>query len=345
MELGYKFFIICFLIIILCSGCRLIDGEPLTTESIKKRLEKCYGEGEVEVQQMDSKNWEITLQRYPDIKYTVTEKIGPGSVVPVPQYKFTDNRMEKLGNLIAPKYFTADEMEKISYETGTIRIEWDIRNEEDIVALTAKFEEFCRDMRDNYSQIVDDTVVSVVFNEPAVVFSDSEKLKIAEWGDLDDKSMSAYLDAKYGEKSYIFIKPESEENDKEIEVVLIDYPEIRFHLLTSKSDVGSKKIISDTLYQDACEYAAWTFPKSDYDDSQSLAVEGLEKIAGDCLNGFFLRRYIEWKTEQEIISKMPALHQKLREYISKQALLIYADYPQNQNRVNPPIVMQLIIRL
>ena len=47
MELCYKFLIVCFLIIIFCSGCRLIDGEPLTTENIKKRLEKCYGEGKL----------------------------------------------------------------------------------------------------------------------------------------------------------------------------------------------------------------------------------------------------------------------------------------------------------
>ncbi|MGX7096596.1 hypothetical protein ACWOBL_07135 [Gemella bergeri] len=338
--------IITFLIIIFGSGCSLGDSKRLTTEEIQKRLEKRYNTGEVKVEQIDSKSWEVSLTKYPDVKYTVKEKIGLNSFAPVPEYKFVDNRIEKVCNLIALKYFTADEMKNITYSTGMVKIKWDVRDDKDISTFSSKIEKFFKDMRENYSQVVDDAIVDVLFYEPSVISSKTDKSKLAKWEDLDEKNISSYLDTTYGKGNYSYKKSDSVSHDGEIEVRLAAYPDIPFYLSIQKKNLGFKKVISDTRYYDASVYVANTFPKSDYDNNtQFLNIEAVETIYENELNGFYLKRYLEFEKEEDVISKISDIHKKLRNYINQYPILIYKDYPKNQEKIEPPILTELSIRL
>lgn len=102
--------ILALLITVFCGGCVLIDGEHMTTERIQQKVDNRYGSGGAKVKQIDSNNWEVALTAYPEIIYTMKENIGIGSVVPVPEYKLSDNRMEKEGAFVGPNYFTLEEI-------------------------------------------------------------------------------------------------------------------------------------------------------------------------------------------------------------------------------------------
>ncbi|AME08693.1 MULTISPECIES: hypothetical protein [Gemella] len=338
--------IITFLIIILSSGCSLSGSKHLTTEGIQKRLEERYNTGEVKVEQIDSKSWAVSLTKYPDVKYTVKEKVGFNPSIPVPEYKFVDNRIEKVCNLVAPKYFTVDEMKNITYSTGMVKIKWDVKDDKDIITLSSKIEKFCKDMRENYSQIVDDAVVNVLFYESSVIFPKTSKNKLAKWEDLDEKNISLYLDTTYGNGNYTYKKSNLVSHDGEIEVRLAAYPDIPFYLSIQKKNFGFKKVISDTRYYDTSVYVASTFPKSDYDNNaQFLNIEAVENIYGNELNGFYLKRYLEFEKEKDVISKISYIHKELRNYINQYPMLIYKDYPKNQEKVEPPMLTELSIRL
>lgn len=60
MKKIYSLGLIIVLIIILCSGCILPDGKPLTTESVTEKAEERYGAGKVKVKRLDKKTWEIS---------------------------------------------------------------------------------------------------------------------------------------------------------------------------------------------------------------------------------------------------------------------------------------------
>lgn len=180
--------IMCVLIIAVFSGCSLISGEHVTEEKLVKRLEGRYGKEQFSVREVDSKTWEVSLTKYPKIKYCVKEKIGKSSIFLVPEYKVTDDRMEKVGKQVAAKYFSVDEMKNIKYFTGMIEIRWDIKVNQDISNLSSKIDAFCRDMEDNYSQIVDDAVVNVFFCETPLVLSGHGEKKADKKGEADDKS-------------------------------------------------------------------------------------------------------------------------------------------------------------
>ena len=113
MKKIYLLGLVITLIMILCSGCILPDGKPLTTESVTEKAEERYGAGKVKVKQLDRKTWEISPTDYPDIKYTIKQKIGHGGVIPVPAYTDDDNRMEILGKIVLPKFFSRKEIENI----------------------------------------------------------------------------------------------------------------------------------------------------------------------------------------------------------------------------------------
>ena len=55
MKKIYSLGLIIVLIIILCSGCILPDGKPLTTESVTEKAEERYGAGKVKVKRLDKK--------------------------------------------------------------------------------------------------------------------------------------------------------------------------------------------------------------------------------------------------------------------------------------------------
>ena len=101
----YVLVLIIVLIMVMCSGCILPDGEPLTTESVTKKVEERYGEGKVKVKQLDKKTWEISPTDFPDIKYTIKQIISHGGVIPVPAYTDEDDRMKIVGKIVLPKFF------------------------------------------------------------------------------------------------------------------------------------------------------------------------------------------------------------------------------------------------
>ena len=121
-------FIFLFLFLF-CTSCGNILGDPLTTESVEETMAREYGKDCFTVKQLDSKHWDVSLKDYPGFHFKVTQKIGMESLLPLPQYKYSDNCMEVLMLKEGSRYFTEEEMKKFQYATGSVTLFFDYQND------------------------------------------------------------------------------------------------------------------------------------------------------------------------------------------------------------------------
>ena len=112
-----------------CTSCGNILGDPLTTESVEEKMAREYGKDRFTVKQLDSKHWDVSLKAYPGFHFKVTQKIGMESLLPLPQYKYSDNCMEVLMLKEGGRYFTEEEMKKFQYATGSVTLFFDYQND------------------------------------------------------------------------------------------------------------------------------------------------------------------------------------------------------------------------
>lgn len=336
---------LCSLTLVVCSRCGLIGGERLTTEALQERLEARYGKGMFTIREIDSKHWEVSLLKYPDITYTVTQKVGLNAFFPTPEYKVTDNRMEKVGAVVAPKYFSADELKGITYKCPIVEIRWDIKVGQDLSDLSRRVNAFCKEMQENYSRLVNGAVVNVFFCETPLALPSLDRKEPAKWGNVDEQAIADYMNGKYGAGNYTDNKGNSDDDDGEVKVRLKQYPDIPFSLSVQEKFLGFGKTLSDNRYPDVCAHLAFTFPTSDYGDTHFGELTAADHVCGIDLNGFFLSRYLVFKDAKDVIPKMLLLRNNLRKAIEQQPMLTFLDYPNKQEKVNPPILMKLSIRL
>ena len=346
MKNIYSLGLIIVLIMILCSGCILPDGEPLTTESVTKQVQERYGAGKVKVKQLDKKTWEISPTDYPDIKYTIKQKIGHGGVIPVPAYTDDDNRMKVLGKIVLPKFFSRKEIENIEFSDSIIKYKCNVKNDQDVEVLCSKLQAMCEYMNENYGPVVKDAYVTACFKEPRGVVPVVAKYKKPAMRDKISKSkIISYLDSKYGSGTYTFRKVPSDEvsHEGEVEVKLNDYPDMPFYLATSTKP-GKRGQLTDTLYIDMIYNLAFNFPASEYDSSSYLEVKGEENLDGERYYGVLLRRYFKWGDETGVIENMQVTRKALRSYLDQYPVVNYSDYPENKHAVKTPICMKISVQ-
>ena len=346
MRKIYAIGLIIVLIMVMCSGCILPDGDPLTTESVTKKVEERYGEGKVKVKQLDKKTWEISPTDFPDIKYTIKQKIGHGGVIPVPAYTDEDDRMKIVGKIVLPKFFSKNDMKFITFSDSIIKFECNVKSDQDVEALCSKLQTMCEYMNENYGPVVKDAYIMAYFTEPPISVPTNNKHKKPVMRDKISKSeIISYLDSKYGSGTYTFRKVPSDEvsHEGEVEVNLNDYPDMPFYLATNTKQSKRGKL-TDTLYIDMINNLAFNFPASEYDTSSYLKVEGKENIGGEQYNGVFLRRYFEWGDETGVIENMEIIRKVLRNYLNQYPMVNYSDYPVNQHKVQPPICMEISVQ-
>lgn len=346
MKKIYLLGLVIALIMILCSGCILPDGKPLTTKSVTEQVEERYGEGKVKVKQLDRKTWEISPTDYPEIKYTIKQKIGHGGVIPVPAYTDDDNRMEILGKIVLPKFFSRKEIKNIQFSDSIIKYKCNVKSDKDVEALCSKLQAMCEYMNEYYSPVVKDAYVIAYFNEPRRFIPNDLKYKKPAMRDKISKSkIVSYLDSKYGNGNYTFRKVPSDEvsHEGEVEVKLNAYPDMPFYLATSTKQ-GKRGQLTDTLYMDMIYNLASKFPASEYDSSSYLTIEGEEMLYGERYYGVLLRRYFKWGDETGVIENIQVARKALRTYLDQYPMVNYTDYPQNQHIVKPPICMEISVQ-
>lgn len=348
MKKMYILGLIIVLIIVCFSGCILPDGEPLTTDSVTDMVEERYGKGKVEVKQIDKKTWRIFPKDYPDIKYTIKQKIGIGSVVPVPSYKKTDDSMKQVGKIVVPKFFNAEDQMKLSFSDGIIKVKWNVKNDEEVAELCTKLESMCDYIHKNYGLVVKDKSVRASFQDqkaPLNIETDNYQKEPAKWDKLNKAKITSYLDAKYGRGTYTFKKSDNDaSHEGEVEINLNDYPDMPFYL-AKKTNARQRGKLTDTLYYDMISNVAFNFPKDEYDESSYLEIKAEDTLEGELLNGFLIRRYFKWDEESGVISDMQAIRKALRNHINQYPMINYADYPKNKHKINPPIRMDITIDL
>ena len=346
MKKIYSLGLIIVLIMILCSGCILPDGEPLTTKSVTEKAQERYGEGKVKVKQLDKKTWEISPTDYPDIKYTIKQKIGHGGVIPVPAYTDDDNRMKVLGKIVLPKFFSRKEIENIEFSDSIIKYKCNVKKDQDVEVLSSKLQAMCEYMNENYGPVVKDAYVTACFKEPRGVVPAVAKYKKPAMRDKISKSkIISYLDSKYGSGTYTFRKVPSDEvsHEGEVEVKLNDYPDMPFYL-AANTNASKRGKLTDTLYSDMLANLVFNFPKGDYDSSSYLEISAQDNLDGELYNGVRLKRYLKWGDESGVISNMQAIRKALRVYLNQYPMINYSDYPKNQHKVKPPICMEISVQ-
>lgn len=346
MKKIYLLGLVITLIMILCSGCILPDGKPLTTESVTEKAEERYGAGKVKVKQLDRKTWEISPTDYPDIKYTIKQKIGHGGVIPVPAYTDDDNRMEILGKIVLPKFFSRKEIENIEFSDSIIKHKCNVKNDQDVESLCSKLQAMCEYMNENYGSVVKDAYVIAYFKEPRRFIPNDLKYKKPAMRDKISKSkIVSYLDSKYGSGTYTFRKMPSDEvsHEGEVEVKLNAYPDMPFYLATSTKP-GKRCQLTDTLYMDMIYNLSTKFPASEYDSSSYLTIEGEEMLYGERYYGVLLRRYFKWGDETGVIENAQVTRKALRTYLDQYPVVNYSDYPKNQHASKPPICMVVSVQ-
>ncbi|ASS37950.1 hypothetical protein [Mogibacterium pumilum] len=340
------------LITVFCSGCILPDGDPLTTESVREMVEKRYGQGKVEVKQLDKKTWRITPKDYPDIKYTIKQKIGHGGVIPVPAYTHTDDRMKQVGRIVVPKFFSAEERKKLCFSGGIIKISFNVKSDDEVAALCTKLEAMCAYMHDNYGAVVKDEYVMTYFQEtPLRLKNDRYQKKPVKWDKLSKTKITSYLDTKYGNGTYTFKRADKYSwrsfddisHEGEVEVYLNDYPDMPFYL-SKKINASQSGKLTDTLYNDMVANVAFNFPKEDYEYSSNIKVSAQEKIDGLRYNGVMLDCCFKWGDETGAIENMQVIRKALRNYLNQYPMVNYSDYPKNQHEVEPPICMEISVQ-
>lgn len=335
-------------IMVLCSGCVLPDGESLTTERVTEMVEERYGQGKVEVKQLNKKIWQISPTDYPDIKYTIKQKIGIGSVVPVPSYKKTDDSMKQVGKIVVPKFFNEEERTKLSFSDGIIKVKWNVKNDEEVARLCTKLESMCEYMHKNYNLVVKGKSVKTSFQDQEAlrhVETDRYQKEPAKWDKISKSKIISYLDAKYGRGTYTFKKSDNDiSHEGEVEINLKDYPDMPFYLAKT-TNARQKGKLTDTLYNNMISNVAFNFPKDDYDESSYLNITAEDTVEGEHFNGFLIRRYFKWDEESGVISDMQVIRKALRNHINQYPMINYADYPKNKHKINPPIRMDITIGL
>ena len=346
MKKIYLLGLVITLIMILCSGCILPDGKPLTTESVTEQVQERYGVGKVKVKRLDKKTWEISPTDYPDIKYTIKQKIGHGGVIPVPAYTDDDNRMEILGKIVLPKFFSRKEIKNIQFSDSIIKYKCNVKSDQDVEVLSSKLQAMCEYMNEYYSPVVKDAYVMTSFKEPRRFIPNDLKYKKPAMRDKISKSkIVSYLDSKYGSGNYTFRNVPSDEvsHEGEVEVKLNEYPDMPFYLATS-TKLGKRGQLTDTLYIDMIYNLASKFPASEYDSSSYLEVEGEENLDGERYYGVLLRRYFKWGNETGVIENMQVIRKALRSYLDQYPVVNYTDYPENQHASKPPICMVVSVQ-
>ena len=329
-----------------CAACHIyVDGHPLTTEELRQRLEEQYGAGNYELRQVDKDHWEVSLPRYPELRYTVTKAITRGGVIPLPRHSSVENRMEKLGSLLVPKYFSPEEQKNISYTSkyagGWMQIEVrsDFSDEKSIADLQKKVEALVKDMRENYPAVAGGTGVTLsvrtttedqekALRKDASKKTESPRMNMRKSGSVDDRDISNYLEAVYGKGNADY--RESEVYPGEYYIRLKNYPDFSFRLTVGRDFYG-RKILSDDRYQDAIDY---------------LRKEFAERVPGA---NFSLK--LDYKACQAATSadlsredRIPDLiefHTKTLDFIQENAGLINADAPEGRSGEIPLLSVSL----
>lgn len=321
------------------TACHLyVDGKPLTTEEINRQLAERYGVGNYQLKQLDRNHWQVALPQYAGLHYTVTSVIDRGGVVPVPQHSQEENRMEALGRLLAPRYFTADEMKEISYASGfggggmTVEVLSDFSDEAKIADLQKRVEALCRDMKENYAPLAKDAYVTLTVKSDAAATGQEygvESPKLIRWTSDrgNGRLIASYLDSLYGTGNYSYEETEDFRSGKEIyQVRLKRAPEQEFHLYVQSDWFGFRKTIWDTRYRDICDLIDYnTFP---------LGIERAH-ISPD-----FNRRGCSVSVSnlaygRDRVPDIINLHREASEYIQKYAAIIYADQTDGGSKQVP----------
>ena len=346
MKKIYILGLIIALIMVFCSGCILPDGEPLTTERITELVYKRCGEGRAKIRQVDKKTWQISPTDYPDIKYTIKQKIGHGGVIPVPAYTYTEDRMKQVGRIVVPKFFSSKERKKLQFSDGIIKISYNAKSDADVETMCTKLEAMCEYMNNNYGAVVRDEYVMMYFDEmPIRVSTDRKYKKTVMRDNLSRTKITSYLDSKYGSGTYTFRKVPSDEvsHEGEVEVTLNEYPDMPFYL-AANTNASKRGKLTDTLYSDMLANLVFNFPKDDYDSSSYLEISAQDNLDGELYNGVRLKRYLKWGDESGVISNMQAIRKALRVYLNQYPMINYSDYPKNQHKVKPPICMEISVQ-
>ena len=321
------------------TACHLyVDGKPLTTEEVNRQLAERYGVGNYQLKQLDRNHWQVALPQYAGLQYTVTSVIHRGGVVPVPQHSQEENRMEALGRLLAPRYFTADEMKEISYASGfggggmTVEVLSDFSDEAKISDLQKRVEALCRDMKENYAPLAKDAHVTLTVKSDAAATGQEhgvESPKLIRWTSDrgNGRLIASYLDSLYGTGNYSYEETEDFGSGKEIYLVRLKRaPEQEFHLYVQSDWFGFRKTIWDTRYRDICDLIDYnTFP---------LGIERAH-ISPD-----FNRRGCRVSVSnlaygRERVPDIINLHREASEYIQKYAAIIYADQTDGGSKQVP----------
>ena len=341
MAGGRKILILLLALVLagISSACHLyVDGKPLTTEEVNRQLAERYGVGNYQLKQLDRDHWQVALPQYAGLQYTVTSVIHRGGVVPVPQHSQEENRMEALGRLLAPRYFTADEMKEISYASGfggggmTVEVLSDFSDEAKIADLQKRVEALCRDMKENYAPLAKDAYVTLTVKSDAAATGQEygvESPKLIRWTSDRGNSrlIASYLDSLYGTGNYSYEETEDFRSGKEIyQVRLKRAPEQEFHLYVQSDWFGFRKTIWDTRYRDICDLIDYnTFP---------LGIERAH-ISPD-----FNRRGCRVSVSnlaygRDRVPDIINLHREASEYIQKYAAIIYADQTDGGSKQVP----------
>lgn len=340
-------FLLSITIIFTCAACHLyVDGKPLTTEELRSRLADRYGEGNFVVKQIDSDNWEVSLPQYPGITYTVSNTISNAGVIAIPHHSLEENRMEKLGSFLAPKYLTADELKGVTYSSGysggdmRIEIKSNFSDEDKINDLQNRIEQLCRDMRDNYPEIAKDTDLSFVVNmedeyskQEKSQSIESPKMTIKKSEAVDNKDISEYLDSAYGKGNWNYT--ESQVFKGEYYVSLKEYPDIAFSLNITNSSFGTKKIITDDRYRDVQDALREKF--ADAVPNARFSLVPKERACRASV--------IVYLDNDDTVPNLVDFYKETKAFIKQYTGLIYADNLKNQPNEIPLLSVSVAISL
>ena len=313
-------FIFLFLFLF-CTSCGNILGDPLTTESVEEPMAREYGKDCFTVKQLDSKHWDVSLKDYPGFHFKVTQKIGMESLLPLPQYKYSDNCMEVLMLKEGSRYFTEEEMKKFQYATGSVTLFFDYQNDKKAEEDLERFVQCAEALNEQYPDIVKGKIIDVKIKEQ-VEGRKASSPKMLFWGKNTSAEEGAreYLDAVYGKGRY-----KAEESDSVVhgeravlDVTLTDCPDVSFSVLEREELFGYKKIFTDTRCEDGmyhiADYFSMPFENAQvhvYDDSEFVLYGRLSLQSLD--------------TARSIVQ----YREKLKEEVEAFPFLHYYDYPKN----------------